>query len=398
MGTVFAGVEMAALLQLCLVMVMLFTVYCSDFDTCGRVNLGQNQFAVGGDEPPNFAPWVVALGIRKDQDKDDYEEFVVQCTGSILTNTFIVSAAHCFDQEFASDNYNVNDLVARVGATKIDSVRHVEVDIVSYVKHPKFEDPKIYYDIALAKLAKAVTFNRRIQAICLPLEPVGNDNLVTVQGWGNGDGELTEINVAARSHDVCSILYKRLRPRIISTLMPDLLPPTMFCTDGNVNSVIGTCHGDSGGPLIKKEIDLTDGSQTYTLVGVVNGNPKGCRAERDFPDYHTSIGNSEVLQWIKDEVRPNTGTVTKSTSTATSSEDLTTVSSASSSEDLTTDTQTAALPSPQDCIPTDLKPCFSAGGQENKCPHVGPPKRNFCLWNARLEKCKHRLTGKECGK
>ena len=45
---------------------------------------------------------------------------------------------------------------------------------------------------------------------------------------------------------------------------------------------------------VAREIDLTDGSQTYTLVGVVNGNPKGCRAERDFPDYHTSIGNAEV--------------------------------------------------------------------------------------------------------
>ena len=46
--------------------------------------------------------------------------------------------------------------------------------------------------------------------------------------------------------------------------------------------------------FVAREINLTDGSQTYTLVGVVNGNPKGCRAERDFPDYHTSIGNAEV--------------------------------------------------------------------------------------------------------
>lgn len=46
--------------------------------------------------------------------------------------------------------------------------------------------------------------------------------------------------------------------------------------------------------FVAREIDPTDGSQTYTLVGVVNGNPKGCRAERDFPDYHTSIGNAEV--------------------------------------------------------------------------------------------------------
>ena len=46
--------------------------------------------------------------------------------------------------------------------------------------------------------------------------------------------------------------------------------------------------------VVAREIDLTDGAQTYTLVGVVNGNPKGCRDERDFPDYHTSIGNAEV--------------------------------------------------------------------------------------------------------
>ena len=41
---------------------------------------------------------------------------------------------------------------------------------------------------------------------------------------------------------------------IISILMPELLPSNMFCTDGNVNSVIGTCYGDSGGPHIRKYV------------------------------------------------------------------------------------------------------------------------------------------------
>merc|ERR1712038_799581 len=164
-------------------------------------------------------------------------------------------------------------------------------------------------------------------------------------------------------------------------------PPTMFCTDGNVNSVIGTCHGDSGGPLIKKEIDPTDGSQTYTLVGVVNGNPKGCRAERDFPDYHTSIGNAEVLQWIKEEVRPTTVTTSTTTATTTtSSEDLTTVSSASSSED------SFAIAGGG----VGGGACVTCAGSESKCPYVGPPGRNFCLWNERLGKCKHRLTNRDC--
>merc|ERR1712038_1151850 len=171
--------------------------------------------------------------------------------------------------------------------------------------------------------------------------------------------------------------------------MPDLLPPTMFCTDGNVNSVIGTCHGDSGGPLIKKEIDPTDGSQTYTLVGVVNGNPKGCRAERDFPDYHTSIGNAEVLQWIKEEVRPTTVTTSTTTATTTtSSEDLTTVtvSSAASEEDLTT---VSSASSSEDSFAiagggVGGGACVTCAGSESKCPYVGPPGRNFCLWNEKL--------------
>ena len=41
-------------------------------------------------------------------------------------------------------------------------------------------------------------------------------------------------------------------PNKIKWLMPELLPPRMYCTDGNVNSVIGTCYGDSGGPHITR--------------------------------------------------------------------------------------------------------------------------------------------------
>ena len=94
-------------------------------------------------------------------------------------------------------------MLARVGITRIDSDRHLEIQIAKYVTHPGYKSPKVYYDLALAKLAQKITFNQRIQAICLPTEPVGENELVTVQGWGRSSegykGELTEINVAARS-------------------------------------------------------------------------------------------------------------------------------------------------------------------------------------------------------
>ena len=115
----------------------------------------------------------------------------------------LISAAHCLDQNAVGRSYKVSDLIVRAGITRIDADRHLEIKIAKSVRHPKHNDPKIYYDLALVKLAQKISFNQRIQSICLPTEPVGDDDLVTVQGWGQSSegykGELTEINVAARS-------------------------------------------------------------------------------------------------------------------------------------------------------------------------------------------------------
>ena len=56
----------------------------------------------------------------------------------------------------------------------------------------------------------------------------------------------------SRSHTICNFKYKNLPQDVTRILMPQLLPPQMFCTDGNVDNAIGTCYGDSGGPLIMK--------------------------------------------------------------------------------------------------------------------------------------------------
>ena len=193
---------MAALLTLFICLMTVIIVKC--YDKCGKANQAGTQFAIDSAGAKLVAPWIVALGVRKDEDKDDFAEFKVVCSGSILTNIFIIFAAHCFDQDSAGYFYNVSELVVRAGATKIESDRHWEMDIEQYVTHPKHDPPKIYYDIALVKLAQMVIFNKRIQAICLPSAPtlIGSGVLVTVQGWGKSSdgyrGELTEINVAAR--------------------------------------------------------------------------------------------------------------------------------------------------------------------------------------------------------
>ena len=52
--------------------------------------------------------------------------------------------------------------------------------------------------------------------------------------------------------------------------------------------------------------DEEDKTETYILVGLVNGNPKGCRSgdrERLFPDYHVSVGNEEVIIQYRKKVK-----------------------------------------------------------------------------------------------
>ena len=46
--------------------------------------------------------------------------------------------------------------------------------------------------------------------------------------------------------------------------------------------------------FICREIDPMNGTEQFTLVGIVNGNPRGCRDKRLFPDFHASVGNEEV--------------------------------------------------------------------------------------------------------
>ena len=50
----------------------------------------------------------------------------------------------------------------------------------------------------------------------------------------------------------------------------------------------------SGGPVIKRNWD--NGSEVFTLVGVVSGNPGGCPGGiyKAYPDFYTFVGEQKV--------------------------------------------------------------------------------------------------------
>ena len=80
---------------------------------------------------------------------------------------------------------------------------------------------------------------------------------ITTVGWGRDEKdifgkELTSIDVTIRSNKECNSHYNgsgnRVEKLAIQSQLPSYIVASQFCADNNINSNVGVCHGDSGGP------------------------------------------------------------------------------------------------------------------------------------------------------
>ena len=127
-------------------------------------------------------PWMASLGGFRDKKNWDH-----QCGGSLITSTHILTAAHCVD---LMTNGYINGPQMRLGtADMANSTKGVLRNIASLVQHPKYRNPRVYYDVAIALANIPIDFTDFIRPINLPMTPIDDenafaDNLVTLSGWG----------------------------------------------------------------------------------------------------------------------------------------------------------------------------------------------------------------------
>ncbi|MBM4412762.1 MAG: trypsin-like serine protease [Chloroflexi bacterium] len=234
---------------------------------------------VGGSEAiPNEFPWQILL---------TYSGLSASCGGSVIHESWILTAAHCVD----SDSPSWRTVVAGIhdrssdGANPYLQRRSVNRIII----HPNYNDATLDYDIALLELNTPLTLNSKVAPIVLASTSDGalyNPNTVhTVSGWGHtsygGSAavRLQKVNVPVVSTTLCNSAYGSITSR-------------MYCAGNYAAGGIDSCQGDSGGPIFVNQ------NGTYKLTGIVSSGYECATA--GYPGIYTHVAN--LRPWVESYV------------------------------------------------------------------------------------------------
>ena len=231
-------------------------------------------------------PWQVAL--LNAHIVDDFDAHF--CGGSIISDRWILTAAHCLIGKNAADV----DVLA--GVTTLGQAGSTRISVQQMVNHPSFNAATFENDIALLRLSTPLTLsNANTQMIALPYDQVAStwpaaSTSAVVSGWGNtapaGISYPTELMAA-----VVEVLADPGDPSCGSYPGAEFFPALMLCA-AELTLAKDSCQGDSGGPLAV-EVD-----NSWTLAGIVSWG-YDC-ADPAFPGVYTRI--TQYISWIEDHV------------------------------------------------------------------------------------------------
>ncbi|RWS20373.1 serine protease 33-like protein [Leptotrombidium deliense] len=257
----------------------IITVNCQTETECG-VMRGPvpTQFRIIGGGPARIGNYPWQVSIRRNN--------VLICGGSIISNSYVLTSAHCFRVRgrytlYAGTQLRNNQF--REGAL------HRIVDIR---RHPQFISQIMFADVALVRVLPRFNFRpgtnggrNAIGPICLPVAraPVTErTGIISGYGWSNFyrvEPYLKAARIQILNHVYCERVY-RIRYRYDRN--------SMVCA-GYVNGGTDSCLGDSGGPLAV----LTN--NRVTQIGITSFG-YGC-ARRGYPGVYMQV--SVFRNWIQ---------------------------------------------------------------------------------------------------
>ncbi|NWJ06850.1 TMPS9 protease, partial [Crypturellus undulatus] len=226
----------------------------------------------GSDASRGEFPWQVSL-------RENNEHF---CGATILTEKWLVSAAHCFT-EFQDPTL----WAAHVGTTSLSSAdgSAVKMGIARIISHPSYNADTADYDVAVLELKRPLVFTKYIQPVCLPAagHRFPSRKKCLISGWG-----YLKEDFLVKPEFLQKATVELLDQALCSSLYNHALTDRMLCA-GYLEGKIDSCQGDSGGPLVCEEP-----SGKFFLAGIVSWGI-GC-AEARRPGVYTRV--TKLRDWI----------------------------------------------------------------------------------------------------
>lgn len=132
--------------------------------TCGKSTVGGSRVVAGTDASYGEWPWQAKL----------LTEGTFTCGGSLITPSWVMTAAHCISKEDPSV-YSVT--LGDLHREKPEGTEQ-EFPVKKVVVHPKYNSPvAVNNDIALLQLTRSATRTSFVNTVCLPDEfevvPIG---------------------------------------------------------------------------------------------------------------------------------------------------------------------------------------------------------------------------------
>ncbi|KAI4891226.1 hypothetical protein NFI96_034631 [Prochilodus magdalenae] len=218
----------------------------------------------GKEATPHSRPYMASLQLEGKH----------QCGGFLISSQWLMSAAHCFQ-----DNTGFKVVLGAHSLSEPEDTKQT-FDITAFYNHPDFKSSNYDNDIVLVKLNQPVTETSAVKPV--KFQRAGESDpetnaAVDTAGWGaNHLGErldkLQELTVPVMPRWQCGR----------SDYYGEKFTKNMLCA---AKRRMDTCDGDSGGPLLYKG----------TVVGITSNGGKSCGNSRR-PGLYTIISHYDA--WI----------------------------------------------------------------------------------------------------
>ncbi|XP_062872681.1 suppressor of tumorigenicity 14 protein [Trichomycterus rosablanca] len=243
---------------------------------CGKRPYKHNRIVGGQNSDVGEWPWQVSL---------HYMTSGHVCGASIISEKWLLSAAHCFvtgDPAYHDESNWQTYSGLRDQNLMDDKVQMREIKNI--IVHRDYNQMTYDNDIALLELKEPLKFSSTVFSICLPSSshvfPPGMPCWVT--GWG-----------ALREGGRLAIILQKAEVKIINDTVCDRVTEgqvtsRMLCS-GFLAGGVDACQGDSGGPLV-----CLSEANIWFQAGIVSWG-EGC-ARRNKPGVYTRV--TKFREWI----------------------------------------------------------------------------------------------------